>query len=83
MAHRAGEIEAWAEDSAFLPPSRARKGRGATINPAVRFDAQVIAPFDDGWETLAAEFGARQFEAVHGWAQWAIEKMEAAAAEPA
>jgi PadR family transcriptional regulator AphA len=36
---------------------------------------------------LAAEFGLRQFDAVHGWAEWAIEQYEAAgtgspAAEP-
>jgi DNA-binding PadR family transcriptional regulator len=36
----------------------------------------------DGFGYLAAEFGIRQFEAVHGWALWAIEKLEAAA-EPA
>ncbi len=33
-------------------PSLARKGRGAVSNPAVRFDSQVVAPFDDGWDTL-------------------------------
>jgi DNA repair photolyase len=38
-------------------PSLARKGRGAVSNPPVRFDSQVISPFDDGWDTLAAEFG--------------------------
>ena len=38
-------------------PSLARHGRGATTNPPVRFDSQVIAPFDDGWDTLSAEFG--------------------------
>lgn len=38
-------------------PSLARRGRGATINPKVRFDSQEAAPFDDGWNTLAAEFG--------------------------
>src|SRR4051812_19879378 len=38
-------------------PSLARRGRGATINPKVRFDAGEAAPFDDGWNTLAAEFG--------------------------
>jgi PadR family transcriptional regulator AphA len=27
---------------------------------------------------LAAEFGLRQFDAVHGWAEWAIEQYEAA-----
>jgi PadR family transcriptional regulator AphA len=40
----------------------------------------VIPPGSDGFGYLAAEFGARQFEAVHGWALWAIEKLEA---EPA
>ena len=38
-------------------PSLARKGRGAVTNPPVRFDSQVISPFDDGWDTLSAEFG--------------------------
>ena len=38
-------------------PSLARKGRGAVTNPPVRFDRQVISPFDDGWDTLNAEFG--------------------------
>jgi DNA repair photolyase len=40
-----------------IPPeaNRVRKGRGATINPPVRFDAQSTAPVDDGWETLAAD----------------------------
>ena len=37
-------------------PPMARKGRGATINPPNRFDAQSSAPFDDGWETLTADF---------------------------
>ena len=31
-------------------PVAGAKGRGATVNPAVRFDAQSGAPFDDGWE---------------------------------
>jgi len=35
----------------------ARRGRGATINPPVRFDRQSASDFDDGWDTLAAEFG--------------------------
>ena len=38
-------------------PSLARKGRGAVTNPPVRFDSQVISPFDDGWDTLGTEFG--------------------------
>jgi DNA repair photolyase len=40
---------------AAMPPL-ARRGRGATINPAVRFDSQAASPFDDGWDTLAGEF---------------------------
>jgi DNA repair photolyase len=38
-------------------PSLARRGRGATLNPPVRFESQSTSPFDDGWETLTAEFG--------------------------
>jgi DNA repair photolyase len=38
-------------------PSLVRHGRGAVTNPAVRFDSQAISPFDDGWETLTADFG--------------------------
>jgi len=38
-------------------PSPARRGRGATLNPPVRFEQQSTHPFDDGWETLTAEFG--------------------------
>ncbi len=30
----------------------ARRGRGATHNPANRFETGVLEPFDDGWETL-------------------------------
>jgi PadR family transcriptional regulator AphA len=38
-----------------------------------------IPPGPDGFGYLAAEFGARQYEAVHGWALWAIEKLEGSA----
>jgi DNA repair photolyase len=38
-------------------PSLARHGRGATLNPPVRFDHQVASAFDDGWDTLSAELG--------------------------
>jgi len=37
-------------------PSAARKGRGAGINPPVRFDRAASEPFDDGWSTLEAAF---------------------------
>ena len=36
-------------------PSQARRGRGATLNPAVRFETLHAAAFDDGWDTLDAE----------------------------
>ena len=32
------------------PPPAPLKGRGALSNPAVRFQAQTVSPFDDGWE---------------------------------
>lgn len=32
-------------------------GRGAVTNPAVRFESSVLAPFDDGWATLAQDIG--------------------------
>ena len=35
------------------PPQR---GRGATFNPRNRFEQRDASPFDDGWETLTAEF---------------------------
>jgi PadR family transcriptional regulator AphA len=33
-------------------------------------------PGPEGFGLLAAEFGLRQYEAVHGWALWAIEQLE-------
>ena len=35
-------------------PNQARRGRGAVTNPAVRFDAQHVEAFDDGWGALDA-----------------------------
>ncbi len=37
---------------ANVMPSLARHGRGATLNPAVRFDRQHGEAFDDGWGSL-------------------------------
>jgi len=34
-------------------PSLAQHGRGATLNPPVRFDRLAATPFDDGWDTIA------------------------------
>jgi len=44
------------EPAIALPP-QARRGRGATLNPASRFDRQTTGPFDDGWDGLAEEAG--------------------------
>jgi DNA repair photolyase len=52
---RAGEPDP--EPAAMMPPS-ARRGRGATINPPVRYDRQSMSAFDDGWETLGSEIAA-------------------------
>ena len=45
------------EEPGFSRPPQVRKGRGATVNPAARFDAQSASPFDDGWDTLLTECG--------------------------
>ncbi|GAB0117121.1 PA0069 family radical SAM protein [Acidisoma sp. 7E03] len=37
-------------------PSAARSGRGATVNPSVRFEATETVLADDGWGTLDTEF---------------------------
>ncbi len=42
--------------------SLARRGRGATINPPVRFDSLAGMPFDDGWGALGD--GAGEIEAL-------------------
>ncbi len=42
--------------------SLARRGRGATINPPVRFDSLAGMPFDDGWGMLGD--GAGEIEAL-------------------
>jgi len=42
--------------TAFAMPSLARKGRGAGINPAVRFERTSREAFDDGWRTLEDAF---------------------------
>ena len=41
--------------SVVMPPLTQR-GRGAVTNPAVRFDNHATSPFDDGWESLTADF---------------------------
>jgi DNA repair photolyase len=43
---RAGGAEPVAEPARR---SLKRRGRGATVNPASRYDRQAVSPFDDGW----------------------------------
>jgi hypothetical protein len=31
---------------------------------------------EEGFGLLAAEYGVRQYDAVHSWAVWAIERLE-------
>ncbi len=63
LLHGALDLEALAAlDQAGVPeaepsgsaPSLARRGRGATTNPAVRYDRQQAEPFEDGWTPLDA-----------------------------
>ena len=49
---RAGLPEPAAET---VLPGLARRGRGATLNPAVRFDSASAQAFDDGWSSLETE----------------------------
>lgn len=57
---------------------------GAELRKTMDDAPDEIPPGTDGFGYLAAEFGARQYEAVHGWARWAIEKLQAREdAEPA
>jgi len=43
------------EPVAAVPPA-VRRGRGSVTNPPVRFEQRAASPFDDGWETLTADF---------------------------
>ncbi len=44
-------------EPAIRAPSLQHRGRGAVTNPPVRFEQRAASPFDDGWETLTADFG--------------------------
>jgi PadR family transcriptional regulator AphA len=68
-----------------LDPTDARVvlGRiaGSTAAEAARLRGirdRHAAPFvgREGFGQLAAEFGVRQYEAMHGWALWAIEQLD-------
>ena len=61
----------------------ANTAREAAELRRVRAEAGPVRPGLDGFGQLAAEFGLRQYDAVHGWAVWAMEQLDADAAEPA
>jgi DNA repair photolyase len=48
----AGAKKPHSESSSPGSPSLARSGRGATTNPAIRFEPQEAVPCDDGWGSL-------------------------------
>jgi DNA repair photolyase len=52
MLSKASSRAAPTGEPAPIMPSLARHGRGATANPAVRFDRTHAEAFDDGWGTL-------------------------------
>lgn len=54
--------------------SSRRHGRGATLNPPVRFEAREASPFDDGWDTMAelAELSALRTELIRDSSRSAI-----------
>jgi DNA-binding PadR family transcriptional regulator len=45
----------------------------------IREEAGPVQPGREGFGQLAAEYGLRQYDAVHGWALWAMEQLDAAA----
>jgi DNA repair photolyase len=49
---KGGRAPETVERSPDAAPSLARSGRGATINPGVRFESQATVPCDDGWGSL-------------------------------
>ena len=42
----------------------------------VREEAGPVRPGPEGFGQLAAEYGLRQYDAVHGWALWAIDQLD-------
>ena len=44
----------------------------------IRGQAGPVRAGPAGFGQLAAEFGLRQYDAVHGWALWALEQLDAA-----
>ena len=56
----------------------ARTAQESATLRRIREEAGPVRPGPDGFGLLAAEYGLRQYDAVHGWAVWAIEQLDAA-----
>ena len=70
-----------ADARAVLERIAAKTAREAAELREIREKAGPVRPGRAGFGQLAAEFGLRQYDAVHGWALWAIEQMDAAEQE--
>jgi len=65
---------------AVLKRIAANTAAGAATMRTIREEAGPVRPGREGFGQLAAEYGLRQYDAVHGWALWAMEQLDAAEA---
>ena len=72
-----------ADARTILERIAATTAREAAQLRRVRAEAGPVRPGPEGFGQLAAEFGLRQYDAVHGWAVWAMEQLAAADADAA
>ena len=70
-----------ADARTILERIAATTAREAAQLRRVRAEAGPVRPGPEGFGQLAAEFGLRQYDAVHGWAVWAMEQLAAAEAD--
>ena len=52
--------------------------REAAVLRRLREEAGPVRPGPEGFGQLAAEYGLRQYDAVHDWALWAIDQLDRA-----
>jgi hypothetical protein len=52
--------------------------RDAAVLRRLREEAGPVRPGPAGFGQLAAEYGLRQYDAVHDWALWAIDQLDQA-----
>ncbi len=73
-----------ADARAVLERIAERTGQEAAALRRIREEGGPVRPGPEGFGQLAAEYGLRQYDAVHGWAIWALAQLDAAeAAQPA